>query len=92
MTGTTRTRRAYNGEQLTAAIKTILSPTHPLTRSEISLRLGPCVSSLRIWQTLNNLVETGEVLKFSGHPNTFIRKTDDDSIYFSIRGRPRAKG
>ena len=87
-----QTRRTYDAEQLTTTIYSILSPTQPLTRSEISLKLGGRVDSVRIWKTINQLVEDGKALKFSGHPNLYLRATDDQSVTFTIRGTAKIRG
>lgn len=86
------TRHVYKEDELTNAIKTILSTTQPLTRSAICIKLGARVTTARVRIILNHLVENGEVLKFSGHPDTFLKSSADGSVYFSIRGKPRIRG
>lgn len=92
MTSNTRTRRIYKDNELTNAIKTILSPTQPLTRADVSIKLGGCIKNERIRKALNQLVEDGEVLRHDGHPNTYLKASEDGTVYFSIRGKPRARG
>lgn len=81
--------RTYNGSKLKPAIYSILSPAHPMTRCQISLALNSSVGNVRLWRTLNELIDEGKVIKVAGHPDLFYRAMDENEI--TARGRVRVK-
>lgn len=89
MVAHTQTRN-YNGDKLKPAIYGVLSTHRPMTRCQISLALNSSVGNVRLWRTLKELIEEGQVVKIAGHPDVFYR-APPEGYEHSIHGRLRAK-
>lgn len=61
-----------------------------MTRCQISRQLNSRVGNVRLWRTLNELIEDGQIIKVVGHPDLFF-KAPPEGYETTARGRIRAK-